>query len=89
MLQNFVALTFNSSSCQMIEVQIDNISLVSNMNSKDDRLSFLKSNVFFLYLIFGGHDINVAVKKTQTRYGLSMTAFWFVTGLECGFISMA
>lgn len=73
----------------MIEVQIDNISLVSNMNSKDDRLSFLKSNVFFLYLIFGGHDINVAVKKTQTRYGLSMTAFWFVTGLECGFISMA
>lgn len=75
MLQNFVALTFNSSSCQMIEVQIDNISLVSNMNSKDDRLSFLKSNVFFLYLIFGGHDINVAVKKTQTRYGLSMAAF--------------
>lgn len=64
MLQNLVALTFNSSSCQMIEVQIDNISLVSNMNSKDDRLSFLKSNVFFLYLIFGGHDINVVVKKT-------------------------
>jgi hypothetical protein len=64
MLQNFVALTFNSSSCQMIEVQIDNISLVSNMNSKDDRLSFLMSNVFFLYLIFGGHDINVVVKKT-------------------------
>jgi len=89
MLQNFVALTFNSSSCQMIEVQIDNISLVSNMNSKDDRLSFLKSNVFFLYLISGGHDINVVVKKTQTRYGLSMTAFWFVTGLECEFISMA
>jgi hypothetical protein len=75
MLQNFVALTFNSSSCQMIEVQIDNISLVSNMNSKDDRLSFLKSNVFFLYLIFGGHDINVVVKKTQTRYGFSMAAF--------------
>jgi hypothetical protein len=48
----------------MIEVQIDNISLVSNMNSKDDRLSFLMSNVFFLYLIFGGHDINVVVKKT-------------------------
>lgn len=64
MLQNLVALTFNSSSCQIIEVQIDNISLVSNMNSKDDRLSFLKSNVFFLYLIFGGHDINVVVKKT-------------------------
>uniref|UniRef100_A0A6M2F2H7 Uncharacterized protein n=1 Tax=Populus davidiana TaxID=266767 RepID=A0A6M2F2H7_9ROSI len=49
MLRNFIALTFNSSSCQMIEVQINNISLVFDMNGKDNRLNFLKSNVFFLY----------------------------------------
>lgn len=66
MLQNVVALTSNSSSCQMIEVQIDNISLVSNMNGKDDHLSFLSQMCFFLTKFFGGHGINVVVKKNST-----------------------